>query len=249
MFLDKKINNDIYHTLGERWYTAQDDPIALLRAESELEVPWIDEQITQELSYNKFNLKLLDLGCGGGIVSNQFAKLGYQVTGVDLSRTSLDVAKKYDATKSAVYIEANAYDLPFESESLDIVTCLDTLEHVDDPQRLIQEAHRVLKPGGLFFYHTFNRNFLSWLIVIKLVEWFIKNTPANLHIYKLFIKPRELISMCEKLGFRNCKVIGIRPKIKALYFFDLLKGVVPIGFKFEFTESVKISYMGYLKKQ
>ena len=249
MLLDKRINNDIYNILGDRWYTAQDDPIALLRAESKLKIPWIDEQISNEFTYNKFNLSLLDIGCGGGIVSNQLARLGYQVTGVDLSRESLEIASKYDTTKTAVYLEANAYDLPFDNDSLDIVTCLDTLEHVDNPSRLVQEAHRVLKPGGLFFYHTFNRNFISWLIIIKVVEWFIKNTPANLHIYKLFIKPVELISICEKLGFRNCKITGMRPSLKLRYFFDIFKGVVPSDFKFEYTDSLRLSYMGYLKKQ
>ncbi len=108
----KKVNNDIYDTYGDRWYTADDDPVALLRAESKTKTPWIIQKITDH-AYLSSSTKVLDVGCGAGFLSNELAKVGLQVTGVDLSEESLKVAHLYDETKSVVYQTADAYYLPF----------------------------------------------------------------------------------------------------------------------------------------
>lgn len=235
-----KINNQIYESYGSRWYEAQDDPIALLRAENELKLPWIYQRIRE-----KFSAPLvLDIGCGAGFLSNGLAKNGLNVTGIDMSPDSLRVAAHYDETKSVNYIEGDAYHLPFAPNSFDAITCMDFLEHVEKPLEIIKECARVLRPNGLFFFHTFNRNFLSWLIVIKGVEFLIKNTPKDMHVIELFIKPEELKEYCREAGIRTVEMVGMRPKFSSIPIKNYFSGVVPKSLKFKFTSSLALSYMG-----
>jgi 2-polyprenyl-6-hydroxyphenyl methylase/3-demethylubiquinone-9 3-methyltransferase len=159
------------------------------------------------------NQNILDIGCGAGFLTNFLAEKGHVVTGVDLSETSLDIARLHDQTHSVEYIKASAYHLPFEKTKFDIVCATDVLEHLEYPERLIQEASRVLRPGGYFFFHTFNRTLASYVIVIKGVDWFVRNAPKNMHVYSLFIKPKELEKMCYSNGFNIESLRGFRPKI------------------------------------
>ena len=213
------INNEIYNTLGDRWYTAQDDPVALLRSESKTKAPWVIQNI-KEFFGNKKDLKILDVGCGAGFLSNRLALESYRVTGVDLSEDSLRIAKKYDKTGAVEYQIADANQLPFKNNQFDVVTAMDFLEHVTNPQEIITEISRVLSPGGLFFFHTFNRNLLSHLVIIKMVEWLVKNTPKNMHVPNLFIKPQELMEYCRQNGMSICKMTGIRPKLSTIMLKD-----------------------------
>ena len=239
-----QIDNSIYDTLGDRWYTAFDDPVALLRAESKTKVPWVLEKIKSHFA-NFEKLKLLDVGCGAGFLSNSLATHGLQVTGLDVSADSLAVAKKYDKTQTAEYILGDAYRLPFPEASFDIVTAMDFLEHVDNPQLAIQEISRVLKPGGLFFFHTFNRNWLANIVIIQLVEKLVKNTPKNMHVIDLFITPEELSKMCLNSSMHVQQMTGIRPRFSTLTAKSIWTGVVPEKFSFKLTGSLKLSYMGY----
>jgi ubiquinone biosynthesis O-methyltransferase len=163
------VDNSIYETYGDRWYTAYDDPIALLRAESKVKSPWVIEQIRTHFRGKK-ETAVLDVGCGAGFLSNELGAAGFLVTGVDVSASSLDVAADHDRTGTVKYLCADAYHLPFPDRSFEVVTAMDFLEHIEDPKTVIQEFSRVLKPGGIFIFHTFNRNPLAYLVVIKLVE-------------------------------------------------------------------------------
>lgn len=244
----KKVNNDIYDTLGERWYEAYDDPVALLRAESKVKTPWILERIKNHgLLFN--TTKVLDVGCGAGFLSNELACHSLNVTGVDLSDDSLKVASRHDSTKSVHYHNANAYELPYEDHSFDVVTALDFLEHVDDPAKAIQEFSRVLKPNGLFFFHTFNRNILAHLVVIKFVEWLVSNTPKDMHIIELFIKPKELKQYNTQVGLDTKEMIGIKPILSSIPLKSIFSGVVPKQLKFELTNSLLLSYLGFAVKR
>ena len=238
------VNNQIYNELGSRWYLADDDPVALLRAESKLRNPWICEQIGKKFGLSEFKPKVLDIGCGAGFLSNTLAQQGYEVTGVDLSESSLAVAKQYDRTQSVNYVYANADALPLAGKSQDVVCAMDFLEHVENPSQIIAEAARVLKPGGLFFFYTFNRNPLSWLLIIKAVEWFVHNTPANLHLYRYFIKPREMKAMCREAGLIVNNTVGIKPVILTPAVWKLITtGKVSPEFRFEFTRSEICGYL------
>jgi 2-polyprenyl-6-hydroxyphenyl methylase/3-demethylubiquinone-9 3-methyltransferase len=243
------IDNSIYNTLGERWYTAEDDPVALLRAENRLKSPWIANELKTQGFKPSPEVKILDIGCGGGFLSNYCAKLGYSITGLDISKESLDIARRYDTSGTVSYIEGDCYALPFENETFSIVTSMDFLEHIPDPKRAILEASRVLKPGGLFFFHTFNRNPLSYLLVIKCVEWLVKNTPRDMHVYNLFIKPKELHNYCQEAGMKPEKITGIKPVLLNKAFWKgLWTGCVADDFAFEETSSTLLSYMGYARK-
>lgn len=241
-----QIDNSVYETLGERWYEAWDDPVALLRTEGRIKHAWIGEKIRAHFGEEK--VSILDVGCGGGFLTNEMATRGYPVTGVDNSPDSLRVAGNYDRTKTAQYIEADALHLPFPDHSFEVVTCMDFLEHVLAPKSYIAEMGRVLKPGGIFFFHTFNRNVVSWLLVIKCVEWLVKNTPKNMHVIEMFIKPSELREFCAEAEMRTVEMTGIKPVFSSVPLRSLFTGVVPREMRFELTPSLLLSYLGYALK-
>lgn len=243
----RPVNNDIYATLGERWYQANDDPVALLRAEAALRNPWVADEIARRLRPS--GCSILDVGCGGGFLSNYLARLGHRVSGIDADPASLSVAQKYDATRSVAYRCADARALPFDDNHFDVVCAMDFLEHVDDPARVIGEAARVLKPQGLFFFHTFNRNWLSWLVVIKGVEWFVENTPRDMHVLNLFLTPGEVQGLCSAHGLFPLAWRGSRPRLDGAFWKMLRTRVVPSELTFTFTRSTLLGYSGYAQKR
>lgn len=237
------INNSFYEELKEDWYTACDHPIALLRAENKLRIPWVLQSILPEST-------VLDLGCGAGFLCNALAEKGHKVAGIDLSETSLATARLYDTTKSVEYIRANVYSLPFQNETFDVVCAMDVLEHIEEPHLLIAEAARVLKKKGLFFFHTFNRTFLSYLIIIKGVEWCVKNTPKDMHVYPLFIKPQELEEMLSDYGLVAKEIKGFHPTLFSRPFWKmLLTRKVPHNFTFRFSNNLSTGYCGWAQKR
>lgn len=244
--LARPVNNATYDTLGDRWYDAQDDPVALLRAESRSRNPWVLARI---LSAVGSKARVLDVGCGAGLLSNHLAKAGLEVHGLDASQESLAVAERYDETKSVRYRLGDALALPYPDASFDVVCAMDFLEHVEDPATVVQEASRLLRPGGLFFFHTFNRNFLAWLVVIKGLEWFVKNTPRDLHVLRLFLKPKEVARFCANAGMAVSELHGSAPVVFSRAFWRMLfSGVVPTDFRFRFTRSTLIAYTGFAVK-
>jgi len=240
------VNNAIYSELGERWYRAADDPIALLRAESRLRNPWIARQIESHLAAGP--RRVLDVGCGGGFLSNHLGSLGHEVTGLDASADALGVAALHDRSGSVRYQQGDALHLPFPDGCFDVVCAMDFLEHVEDRDRAIAEAARVLAPSGLFFFHTFNRNFLSWLIVIKGVEWFVRNTPKNLHVLRLFSKPDEVRAACLDHGLTAPELRGVRPAFGSAFWRMLVTRSVPEDFRFVFTSSTALGYSGVARR-
>ncbi len=245
METDRQIDNSIYDAYGERWYTAYDDPVALLRAENRVKFPWILKKLR---AMGPGGERILDVGCGGGFLSNELARHGYTVTGVDVSSESLSVARRHDETGSVLYETADAYQLPYPDGRFDVVTAMDFLEHVEDPGRVIRELSRVLRPGGLFFFHTFNRNPFAHLVVIKLLEWFVKNTPKDMHVIELFIRPDELRAYCAQAGMEVMALPGIRPKLSTISWEMIRTGVVAPGLEFTLTQGLLLSYLGVAKK-
>jgi 2-polyprenyl-6-hydroxyphenyl methylase/3-demethylubiquinone-9 3-methyltransferase len=242
----RPVNNDIYAKLGDRWYEADDDPVALLRAEAALRNPWVAEQIAENLGPSPCSV--LDIGCGGGFLANYLAGVGHRVTGLDADSSSLAVAADHDKTATVAYACADARSLPYADGSFQVVCAMDFLEHIDEPEQVIAEAARVLAPGGLFFFHTFNRNWLAWLVVIKGVEWFVKNTPVDMHVLRLFLKPDEVTAMCRSHGLTPITVVGSRPKLGAPFWTMLRTRVVPRDFAFTFTRGTRLGYSGYARK-
>ncbi|HEY5284478.1 MAG TPA: bifunctional 2-polyprenyl-6-hydroxyphenol methylase/3-demethylubiquinol 3-O-methyltransferase UbiG, partial [Polyangia bacterium] len=194
-------------------------------------------------------VRVLDVGCGGGFLSNHLSKEGFEVDGLDASADSLAVAAQHDPTGNVRYTRGDALSLPFADESFDVVCAMDFLEHVEAPARVVAEAGRVLRPRGLFFFHTFNRNPLAWLVVIKGVEWFVKNTPKDMHVLRLFIRPAELRGMCEASGLKVVELHGSAPVVGSLAFWKMLATrVVPRDFRFRFAKSTRIAYTGFAER-
>jgi 2-polyprenyl-6-hydroxyphenyl methylase / 3-demethylubiquinone-9 3-methyltransferase len=244
----ERVNNAFYEDLGEAWYEDSAHPIALLRAENAARNPWILEKIHSVLGPSQ---EILDIGCGAGFLTNALAAAGHRVTGVDISAKSLFIAEQRDETKSVKYIQADAMAsaLPFSEHSFDVVCAMDFLEHVSDPREMIREASRLLKPKGLFFFHTFNRNWLTYFIVIKGVEWCVPNTPKDIHVYSYFIKPRELSNWCDQAGLTVKEMRGLIPQMNSPYFWkSLFSRKVDSRFKFKFSNSMATGYLGFAQR-
>jgi 2-polyprenyl-6-hydroxyphenyl methylase / 3-demethylubiquinone-9 3-methyltransferase len=242
----RPINNDWYADLGERWYRAEDTPIALLRAESRHRNPWIADEIVRVLG--PAPQRVLDLGCGAGLLSNYLAAAGHRVTGIDTTAENLSVARAHDSTQTATYAVGDACALQFADSSFDVVCAMDLLEHVTEPDKLIAEVGRVLRPGGVFFFHTFNRTRAAHLIVIKGVDWFVANAPKDLHVIELFRTPAEVEAMCERAGLDVTLLRGSRPRFRWPLWRMLATGKVGDDFAFTWTKSLAIGYTGCARK-
>lgn len=242
----RTINNEWYADLGSRWYDAEDTPIALLRAEARHRNPWIGAVL--EHTYGGRSLRILDLGCGAGLLTNWLAQRGHHVTGIDTEPANLKVAQERDRSGRAMYQVGDASAIPCPDRSFDVVCAMDLLEHVEDPVKVIAEVSRVLAPSGLFFFHTFNRTWQSQLIVIKGVEWFVANTPKALHVLRMFVTPKELTAMCQGHDLTIQELRGSRPRFRWPLWRLLFTGRVGDDFAFTFTSSTKLGYTGYARK-
>jgi 2-polyprenyl-6-hydroxyphenyl methylase/3-demethylubiquinone-9 3-methyltransferase len=171
--------------------------------------------------------KTLDVGCGGGLLAEELARMGGEVTGVDPSERSLEAARTHAQQEGLAidYRRATGEALPFPDATFDLVCCCDVLEHVDDLRHVLSEIARVLRPGGIFLYDTINRTFRSWLVVIKLFqEW--RSTsfmPPDLHDWRQFIKPAELTALLAGAGLVNQGLAGLRPAVNPLQTLRLLR--------------------------
>ena len=160
------------------------------------------------------NTKVLDVGCGGGLLAEEIASMGFTVTGIDQSEKSIDVARVHSRQNGLAidYCIGSAERLPFGNRSFSVVTCCDVLEHIRCWELVLGEIARVLRHGGMIFYDTINRTTLSKLIFIKITqEWNLTRiAPRNLHAWEMFIKPHELLQSLKKQGFDNKDLVGGR---------------------------------------
>jgi 2-polyprenyl-6-hydroxyphenyl methylase/3-demethylubiquinone-9 3-methyltransferase len=148
--------------------------------------------------------KVLDVGCGGGILTDAMARSGAQALGIDLATKSLKVAQLHaleaqtpNVQYREVAVEALAAEQP---ESFDVVTCMEMLEHVPDPSSIVRACARLVKPGGHVFFSTLNRNAKSFLFAIVGAEYVLKLLPRGTHEYAKFIRPSELARDCREAG-------------------------------------------------
>ncbi|AXK38142.1 bifunctional 2-polyprenyl-6-hydroxyphenol methylase/3-demethylubiquinol 3-O-methyltransferase UbiG [Crenobacter cavernae] len=155
---------------------------------------------------------VLDVGCGGGILAESMAVKGATVTGIDLAKKSLKIAQLHSLeTGVAVnYRCVPVEDLAAESpESFDAVTCMEMLEHVPDPQSIVDACARLVKPGGWVFFSTLNRNAKSYLMAILGAEYLLGLLPRGTHEFARFIKPSELTRMTRHAGLELADISGM----------------------------------------
>ena len=176
---------------------------------------YMRKALTTELNLPLDGMATLDIGCGGGLLAEEFARLGCAVTGLDPSAASLDAARRHagESALDITYLEGVGEQLPFEDGTFSLVYCCDVLEHVADVGAVVREAYRVLRPGGVFLFDSINRTVRSWLLMIKLVQDWKKTAflPARLHDWHGFIKPAELTAALTVEGFTVRDLTGIAP--------------------------------------
>ena len=156
--------------------------------------------------------KVVDIGCGGGILAESMAARGAQVTGVDLSEKALGVARLhlYESGQTVDYRHISAEDIARECPgSFDVVTCMEMLEHVPDPASTIRACAALVKPGGHVFFSTLNRNLKSYLMAVVGAEYVLKMLPMGTHEYAKFIKPSELARYVREAGLDVEELIGM----------------------------------------
>lgn len=232
------INNEFYKDLGEKWFAAEGDAVALLRRENETKAPWVVEQLRPYGAQ-----RVLDVGCGGGFLSLHLADRGFAVTALDVDESVMAGGRARDPRARISWQVGTAEALPFEDASFDAVCMMDVLEHVADPRRAVEEALRVLRPEGRFLFHTFNRTWLAWLLAAKGLDWFIRDSQPHVHEWSMFIKPTELARWLEASGFEVLTWSGIQPEVTSALRL-LLARRVPNNFRFRLSRSLQVGYLG-----
>ncbi|NMH61081.1 bifunctional 2-polyprenyl-6-hydroxyphenol methylase/3-demethylubiquinol 3-O-methyltransferase UbiG [Alteromonas ponticola] len=156
--------------------------------------------------------KVVDIGCGGGILAEAMAKCGAEVCGIDMAEASLEVARLH-GLESQVKVDykcTTAEDFAAQYEkTFDVVTCMEMLEHVPEPASVVNACARLVKPGGHVFFSTLNRNVKSYLMGIIGAEYILNLVPKGTHQYSRFIKPSELMTMTDNAGLVNQYVTGL----------------------------------------
>jgi len=230
--------------------TANFDPTEIRKFE-ELASRWWDEQgefkPLHEMNPLRLNFinagsplegkTVCDIGCGGGILSESMAKCGANVTGLDMGKAPLSVARLHalESELEIDYQQFTAEEFAEQNpEKFDVVTCMEMLEHVPDPASVIRACYQLVKPGGAVYFSTINRNPKAYLMAIIGAEYVMKMLPRGTHDYARFIKPSELDSWAREAGFelRNLKGVSYNP----------LTGL------FSQSQDVDVNYMAHFQR-
>ncbi len=198
-----------FEALADRWWDPHREFWPLHQI-NPLRVDWIHSLAPLE------GQRVLDVGCGGGILSEAMARSGADVLGIDLAQRPLRVAMHH-ARNGGVHVNYRAVAAEelaqTHTAAFDVVTCMEMLEHVPHPNRIVEACARMVKPGGWVFISTINRNPLAWLLAIVAVERVLRMLPVGTHEYRKFIRPRELMAYAESSGLqlKSRKGLGYNP--------------------------------------
>ena len=186
-----------FSDLAHRWWDP-DSEFRPLHQINPLRLDWINSHVPLD------GKRVLDVGCGGGILSDSMARKGAEVLGIDLSGKALKVAQLHAleaGTTNVAYREVSAEALAAEQPgSFDVVTCMEMLEHVPDPASIVRSCAALAKPGGWVFFSTINRNPKAFLFAIVGAEYVLNLLPRGTHEYLKFVRPSELAGYCRGTG-------------------------------------------------
>ena len=201
-----KKRNDLgfYDRSAENWWKPSEKIYALYHL-NPTRFTLCDRYISQ---WEKLNV--LDVGCGGGFTCEFLANRGAFVSGIDQSEKCITKASEHAISEglNIDYKTGVAESLPYANDTFDVVVCVDVLEHINNLNKTISEIYRVLKPHGIFFFDTINRNLKSRLIMIWLLEDILKEIPPGVHDWNKFIQPKELTHLMISTGFSDIDIKG-----------------------------------------
>ena len=220
-----------FEAIASHWWDPHGDfmPLHLMNP---LRLEWISDHCE-----GLFGKQVLDVGCGGGILSESMAKQGAQVLGVDMGHEPLQVARLHALEQNVkldyqrITVEELAEQRP---ASFDVVTCMEMLEHVPDPASIVRACAKLAKPGGKLFFSTINRTKQSWLLMILAAEQVLKIVPKGTHDHAKFIRPAELIRCCDSADLLTKQVKGVRYN--------------PLTEHFKLSDDVSVNYQIFCEK-
>ena len=224
----------IYRTYAPHWWDKSERFLRLLHNLVPARLKYFDNII------NSWRDKtVLDLGCGGGFMSEALANKGAKVIGVDPSEAAIAVAQDHAKGQGLAinYKVATGENIPLPDQSVDCVVCVDVLEHVAQLDRVLDEVHRVLRPGGMFLFDTINRTPLAAFVVVHMGETVLRLLPRGTHDPAKFIRPAELREELASRGFAMGQLVGLGPRGINRH----------LDFTFGRLPTVQIMYMGHAR--
>jgi len=195
-----------FEAVASRWWDLEGEFKPLHRI-NPLRLGYINQR-----SGGVFGKKILDVGCGGGILAESMAREGAHVTGLDMGAEPLEVARLHalESGISVNYIQETVEQHAQEhAGEYDIVTCMEMLEHVPNPQSVVESCAQLVKPGGHVFFSTINRNGKAWLMAVVGAEYVLRMVPKGTHDVKKFIKPAELLRWIDQTPLRERHITGL----------------------------------------
>ena len=221
-----------FDELAAKWWD-KDGEFRPLHQINPLRVDFIEERSSMK------DKKVLDVGCGGGILAEALSKLGANVTGIDASENTIGVAKSHSRSigSDVIYIQNTIEEFisSHPNEKFDVITCLEMLEHVPSPNEIIKSCSNLLKEDGNIFFSTINRNPRSYLFAVIGAEYILNLLPKGTHDYEKFIKPSELAKWIREAGLNSKETIGLSYN--------------PITGNYWLGKDIQVNYMVHAKKE
>lgn len=227
-FDEQEVNK--FNQLGEKWWDKQGE-LKTLHDINPTRLAYIESKTSL------LGKSVIDIGCGGGILSEALKLKGATVTGIDLSTEAIACAKAHAESSHLEidYQHISAEDMAEQhAEQFDLVVCMELLEHVPDPASLIKACAQLVKPGGQLFFSTLNRNPKAYLLSVVAAEYIMKLIPRGTHDYAKFIKPAELNEYCQQAGLTPRQLNGLHYN--------------PFSRQAKVTDDVSVNYMLYAEK-
>ena len=221
---------DKFSSLANNWWDP-DGELKTLHQVNPLRLDFIKKFVSLDKK------RIIDIGCGGGILTESLKTNDNNVSGIDASTEAINIAKQHAKTNNLDINYINSTVEEYQSsnkDSFDVITCMEMLEHVPNPESVIASISKLIKKDGYFFASTLNRNIKSYLLSIVAAEHILKMIPQGTHQYGKFIKPYELVKVAEGYGFKALDIIGVHYN--------------PLVDSFKFGKNTDVNYIVAFKK-